>query len=278
MATRKTSRQWAKIWDDALVPKKPAARREILEAFLDAPVEEILRLAKRKRRLVSIPRVPLGEMEMMETVMLFYAGSRKKNLLYEVAHVDVTRRRGGLRLQQLLICPEVKIARIPQSVIPGHQYLIRETVRAAAGELGFHRVVNFTEYRSGSDEPMFVPEVESDLPRQKEYNYRGLTIRCVWSTRGLKLQEAAKALEEDDPERLRLVLREVGKRVAINVDMPDDVRRQIQQALNPVLQRAREKTLAFQSQIKEPIHHSDNPHWWAEQFWYGLNPSWMRGE
>jgi len=280
MAKKKTSRQWAKIWDDALVPKKPAARREILEAFLEAPVDEILGLAKRKRRLVSLPQLPLGRLNMSQTVRLFFAGGRKRHIFYDVAHLEVTRRRGGLRLQQLLIVPEMKVGLVPLSQLAGSYYLIHETVRAAAGEVGYHRVVNFTEYLTGSVEgPMFVPEVERDLPRLKEYNYRGSVIRCVWSTRGLNLRAAAKALEEDvDPESLRLRLKEIGKRIAIDVKMPDEVRRQIQPALNPVLQRVLKKTQAIHDQLKQPFHFSEDPHYWAVQFWCELNPFWMRPE
>ncbi len=216
---------WKMSWEQAQRLKTPAARRLALAELLHAPWETLLSIAKENRELVSRSlRLPARDC----SERYFFAGRRRNNVMTDVVDIYVTQSRRRLIVEQLLICHEVRV-----SLVPGY-YLIREQVLAAAGCVGGMRVVNVDEFLCGRDEGAleFVEDFEQRLPRLREYNYRGLRVKCHWTPRGLRLRHWQRQLQVLSGDDLEQALSELWELLGV-ARLTDEVRHRIQETLLP---------------------------------------------
>jgi hypothetical protein len=216
MRKSKSYKEWKQAWDTACVLKKPAQRREALEELLDAPIDVVFRLARSKRKLISpsleLPKPGGGS-------RYFFAAQVRKNVLLDAVQINVWQTRRRLRIEEILICHDITVSRTPDGY-----HLIRENVLAAGGTVDGHHVVNVSEYLSGEEVSGLGAAFCRGLPKLREYKFRGDTIRCFWSTRGLDLPAWKKRLASENVAELRQTLDELFDLVHAS-SMTDDVRR-----------------------------------------------------
>ena len=222
----KKSRDWKQAWKDACTLKKPAQRREALEVLLDAPIEVVFRLARSRRKLIS-PSLELPKPD--GGGRYFFAAMTRKNVLRDAVQINVWQTRRRLRIEEILICHDITVSRTPDGC-----HLIRANVLAAAGTVDGHYVVNVSEYLTGDEQPDFRAAFCRALPKLREYKYRGDTIRCFWTTRGLDLAAWKKRLASENVAELQQTLDELFDLV-YGSSMTDDVERAVQKALIPLL-------------------------------------------
>lgn len=242
-----TMNDWTTYWQQAQRLKTPADRRQELEKLLDAPWRTLLRIVKENRSLVSrSPRLPARD----RSTRFFFAGGTRKNVMIDVVDIYVRQSRKRPIVEQLLICQEVRVSLTP------HSYLIREQVLAAAGNLGGMRVVNVDEFLCGRMDgaPVFVEDFEQCIPRLKEYKYRGLPIKCYWTSRGLRLRHWKRQLQVLSGDDLVLALRELWELLGL-AKLTDEVRNEIQETLLPEWHKLKDSS---EPQISLPSTHLMN--------------------
>ena len=214
--------QWKSIWEESHTLRTPFERRWSLNRLLKAPWPEVLRLARKGRKRMSrSARLPDREC----SKRFYYAGSWRKNVMTDVVSLYVTQTRRRLRIDQILICPTVRVGLVP------NYYLIREEVRAAAGTIGGGKVVHFDEFLCGRtlDELLFVDEFEAGLPQFKEFRYRGTLVKCHWTSRGLSLKSWQRRLRVQTVEDLREALRGLSDQLSF-VRLTEEVREEVRNA------------------------------------------------
>lgn len=217
------TKDWDGAWADARSLKTAAARREALEVVRQAPLAVVLRLARAKRKLIS--RTFTLPNQHGSSVKFFFAGGRRKNVLTDVVQIDVLYWRGKLRAEQILICHEVIVARVP-----GGYYDIRESVLAAAGHEGGSHIVNMNAFQFSSNPPKFQNDFERDMPRLQRYHSR----RCLWSIRGFGLPKWRARLQSEKERELERAYCELEEALG-SVRMENHVGREVFMALEPYL-------------------------------------------
>ena len=222
----KALKDWKLAWKDACTLKKPAQRREALEALLGAPIEVVFRLARTGRKLLS-PSLELPEPG--SGARYFFAAQVHTNVLRDAVQINVWQTRRSLRIEEILICHDITVSRTPDGC-----HLIRANVLAAAGTVDGYHVVNVSEYLAGDEDSDFRAEFCRELPKLREYKYRGSTIRCFWSTRGLDLPAWKKRLAVDNVAELQETLDKLCDLV-YESSMTEDVAKAMREALRPLL-------------------------------------------
>ena len=222
MPKTKSYKEWRQAWDTAFVLKKPAQRREALEELLDAPIDVVFRLARSKRKLIS-PSLELPKPD--GGGRYFFAAKVRKNVLIDAVQMSVWQTRRRLRIEEILICHDIAVSRTPHG-----SHLIRANVLAAAGTVDGHHVVNVSEYLTGDEGTDFRADFCRAVPKLREYKYRGDTIRCFWSPRGLDLPTWKTKLSARNVAEMRQTLDELFDLIC-GCSMTPDVERAVHKAL-----------------------------------------------
>lgn len=252
MVKRLCEKDWRAAWCDAQSLKAAWARRDALEIVREAPLAFVFRLARKNRKLASRTLALPDKHSSSETY--YFAGSRRKNVMSDVVRIDVLCWRRRLRIEQILICREVTVSQVPDAY-----FAVRESVLAAAGHNGGGHVVGFNSYLSGGDPPLFRNEVLRDVPRLKEYNFRGIPVRCLWSLREFGLSAWRRRLKSTNKQELERTMDELEREV-YSVNMPDELEIKVFNALKPLL-------LPLLSHKNPQIQLS------AHRVWNGLRPT-----
>lgn len=239
--------RWKQAWADSLSLKTPAERRAALEVFLKAPFDTLLKFSKSGRRWVQ-RRLP--EMVVNEGRSFIFAASRDKNILKDVVHIYARRSRSRIYAEQILICEEIIVAKIPNDC-----YWVRKHVRAAAGSSGGTQIVNIDESIGGCY-PDFKDDFKQDLPRLKSYKFRGGVIQCAWSARDLGLQQFLRKVRKSNDDDLVAALSNFDKTIrTMNVaeELKSECREKLRTLLVPLLTSPHDATQL-----------------WANRLWCGL--------
>ncbi len=187
-------------WVAAVHSKTAAERRAALEVFLDAPIESVLRYAREGRKSVLQRSRP---QETGATRSFIFAASIARNVLNDAVHIHTMSSNRRVQVSKIHLCEKIIVSRIPND-----SYLIREIVRAAAGNPGGARIVNVDEYMGGCH-PDFRADFKRNLPRLKSYRFRGGAVPCFWTGQQLKVNSWAKRLSCDRDVELESTLKEL---------------------------------------------------------------------
>jgi hypothetical protein len=241
------SSQLKQAWENAVRLKTPAERRTALEVFLDLPFEILLKFSKKNRKPMQRR---MGPMQLGEGRSFIFSASRIKNVLKDAVHIYARRSRNRIYAEQILVCDEIIVARIPND-----RYWVRQIVRAAAGSHGGARIVNVYEFIGGCY-PDLNEEVKEELPNLKSYKFRGSVIRCAWSTRDLGLQLLMRHLHNSDGDELAAALQEFDTAIR-RMDVSEEVR-----------SKCREKLKLSISKLLASPHSATQL--WANRVWMAL--------
>jgi hypothetical protein len=223
MTSRDLNRHRAQHWHDAYALKQNYERCNAVEKLRRLPHQTIFKLAEEDgRQFVSLSRrIP----KRLDMGWYFFARSVRKGVFKDVVQVQVERGRNRLRVERIVLCTEMRVARTPSS------YWIRQLIHAQAG---YSPAIHVDEFLANWDVPLFSDEIEGSLPRSNGYKYRGLWVPCAWSEREYDLNGWKKRLSTGSARQLiSNVTRFLDQYHHVNIS--DALDRTIRETLTPLL-------------------------------------------